>query len=486
MGKSYANFMCKKFFHPASYDNIKRVWMAQQRTDAEKSRQESLRSEYEREQETYVNRQLMGDEKVKHGLTFMYEPPKGFKSEEKDKDGEPEYKFEWQRVAPREGYAKNMDVTDQPFGIAVRKVKCIRCHNWGHVNTDRECPLFNNNKDESISGPSTDKSELLEDMRRDGYVLKQNVLDRKVDHGSKNQQIIPSDEEEVPETAFLKSLSTKDKKKLLKKLNEMEKPNDLRKRKKNKIRQHPSSDDNSDDFRGKEPERKKKKSKRQPSSSDDSDSSEDERRQRKENLKRKMKKMQNSKKMQKYSTSADEGSSSEVAENGRVGSGERRRGDRRTNTRRDSEDSVLSKGARPKSGTYRMKYEERGNEHRERKRRERSRGRRHRDSINEYSSDESQREEEDQGYKKGRRVAEKKQRDGSRESHSEENDKYRRNGEEQSYASKRGRRQGYVSPQDERRDRQSKDLNGRKDQRRDGYIKEKKRDRSRERGERHR
>ncbi|PIK62536.1 putative corepressor interacting with RBPJ 1 isoform X2 [Apostichopus japonicus] len=304
----------------------------------------------------------MGDEKVKHGLTFMYEPPKGFKSEEKDKDGEPEYKFEWQRVAPREGYAKNMDVTDQPFGIAVRKVKCIRCHNWGHVNTDRECPLFNNNKDESISGPSTDKSELLEDMRRDGYVLKQNVLDRKVDHGSKNQQIIPSDEEEVPETAFLKSLSTKDKKKLLKKLNEMEKPNDLRKRKKkNKIRQHPSSDDNSDDFRGKEPERKKKKSKRQPSSSDDSDSSEDERRQRKENLKRKMKKMQNSKKMQKYSTSANEGSSSEVAENGRVGSGERRRGDRRTNTRRDSEDSVLSKGARPKSGTYRINMRK-GNE----------------------------------------------------------------------------------------------------------------------------
>jgi len=240
MGKGFNNYMCKKFFHPASRDNLKRVWMAEQKTAANLKKQEELRVQYEKEQDLYNNKAMLSKEsKEKLSVNFLYEPPPGTKREREKEDGE--IKFEWQRKfnAPRESYCKgDEEIRDQPFGIQVRNVRCIKCHKWGHINTDRECTLYGQAGD--LTGVEMDPLLLMHKMREEGFALKQSVLGVRQNAPGANQELVdgPSDDEDDhrnesladkideagdPELDFLKALTTKQKKKLLKKLERLEK-----------------------------------------------------------------------------------------------------------------------------------------------------------------------------------------------------------------------------------------------------------------------
>ncbi|EZA60510.1 hypothetical protein DMN91_010497 [Ooceraea biroi] len=264
MGKGFNNYMCKKFFHPASRDNLKRVWMAEQQAEAYKKKQEELRVQYEKEQDLHNNKALLSKEsKDKLSVNFMYEPPPGAKKEREKEDNEPEYKFEWQRKynAPRESYCKgDSEIRDQPFGIQVRNVRCIKCHKWGHINTDKECPLYSkamsvvmaNNNSQASSAPDT--MTLVQQMREDGLALKKSALDAQQHlQVPEHEHLMVSEDEEQSDLSFLKSLSKKEKKKLLLKLQLLEKKSrkkEKRKLKKKKISNNKkvsgSSSDSSD------------------------------------------------------------------------------------------------------------------------------------------------------------------------------------------------------------------------------------------------
>ena len=62
----------------------------------------------------------------------MYEPPPGAKKDDKEDNykTDSKCKFDWQRTwgsAPRESWvAKDEQMNDKPFGIAVKHVKCLK------------------------------------------------------------------------------------------------------------------------------------------------------------------------------------------------------------------------------------------------------------------------------------------------------------------------------------------------------------------------
>ncbi|RUS73410.1 hypothetical protein EGW08_018830 [Elysia chlorotica] len=252
--------------------------MAEQKTAFEKKQQEELLAQYQKEQEVLSNRALLGDEKAKLGLSFLYDAPPGLKKKE-EPEGQQEVKFEWQRKynAPREAYAKDDDtIRDQPFGIEVRNVRCIKCRQWGHVNTDKICPLYGKNLTAEPELPTSSNESLLSSMKSEGFALKNSVLSKMMGSDpDESHAILAQEDEDDPEVKFLKSLTPKQKKKLLKKLNSLQSTSDKgigkkskHKKKKSKSKKKSSDSDSSDDEGAKSKRSKSSKHHRSSSSSE--------------------------------------------------------------------------------------------------------------------------------------------------------------------------------------------------------------------------
>lgn len=231
-------------------------------------------------------------------------------------------RFPFLKDAPVEGeYTASVQVNFKPMGKQVRNVRCLRCSEWGHQSGDRECSLRNFNPHDAarqaMEDPMTFMSTLNAEKKQD-LVLKRAAMTLEMMEGAKQDgdgqiyELLLSEGEESsdPEKEFLASLSSREKRLLLKKLKQQGK--------------------------------KSKKSGRKCSSSSDSGDSDDERRQ----SKRRSRKHQSSRCKRdprhqsslEYTQVTSSSKDDEYRNRNKVGQDERRHRRRRSRSSNRSED----------------------------------------------------------------------------------------------------------------------------------------------------
>jgi CBF1 interacting corepressor len=193
-----------------------------------------------------------------------------------------EPKFEWQRKinAPKDEYTKtNGNNQDKKLDADVKPIKCIKCKRWGHLNTDKACPMYGKSRlDVDTDYQPIDSQVLAKSMAEsDGLVLKSSLLPMsRKDLASVNANIEEEDEKKEDNIDIqitledLKNLSKRDKKFFLERLERLTKiktENKSSKKRKDSSSSESSSSstsssDSEDDCDRDKRKKKKKKSKR--------------------------------------------------------------------------------------------------------------------------------------------------------------------------------------------------------------------------------
>lgn len=177
------SFLNQKPWHPLSYPNQRRKWIAEQTHAEHERRSEEVSREFAQEQDFFRTSAMLSQKErekveVMQAVSFMYMRPPGYNAEsaraaeiaderkvleddsevnvagaaEKDDEAKKrrvkdlygrtiptEEEFPVLKNAPR--LESGMTARVKPFAVEIRNVKCARCGAFGHQSGDRECPL---------------------------------------------------------------------------------------------------------------------------------------------------------------------------------------------------------------------------------------------------------------------------------------------------------------------------------------------------------
>eukprot|EP00697_Spironema_sp_BW2_P017491 gnl/Spiro4/9181_TR4832_c0_g2_i1.p1 gnl/Spiro4/9181_TR4832_c0_g2~~gnl/Spiro4/9181_TR4832_c0_g2_i1.p1 ORF type:complete len:299 (+),score=84.85 gnl/Spiro4/9181_TR4832_c0_g2_i1:42-899(+) len=281
-------FLNTKSFHPSTKENVRKVYIAEQKAETEKLRTQELITQRAKEEMLQEQTAIFkGTTPKSHPLNFMYTPPPGMpentpkgagidhiqiKTKEQRKLEEKKNRFEWEKNAPTQGeYTKGQEVHHKPFGIEVRHQRCLKCGTWGHASTDKVCPMWGVRTDKDAQRamdfdplkampafkPSQNMTLAGEELQLKNLSY---VLDTQTNRDMSQMVFSDPEDDGDAEVEFLSTLSRKEKEKLYKLIRSKEKAKKkMKEEKSSKKRKHKhSSKDEKKSERSSSPKRSRR------------------------------------------------------------------------------------------------------------------------------------------------------------------------------------------------------------------------------------